>query len=663
MKPGLSPWLWKRVNWSGRFTNLCKVCQIKSMSYSIPSSTKWILAALYLPASLFAQSLEDNQIVELVVTGTHLPIQSNRLSSIVTVISLDDLVFSGDAHVVDALRSVEGLHVTQPGGPGGVSSLFLRGAEANFTTVLVDGVKFNNSNNTRGGSFDFSTLAISDVERIEIVRGPQSAIYGSDALAGVVNIVSRAPMESGGRGAIAYGQKGFLHADFSGSVQVTDRAYFSGGLSSTEDSGSVSGSDYQTETAWATYRGAAGSSTRYQLNVRAARSTQASFPEDSGGPLLAVMQETDAEEFDDLSLSAKLTHAWNSHWESLFLVSHYQRDDLTDSPGVADGVRNGVPPNRFDSGLKRSRVQLANRYVKNGFAFSFGGDFQSEEGHSTGELEAFPGFLIPAAYKIQRDVLGLYVDAILTLSENLQLLVAVRQDDPDTLAAQISPSAGLIWASDNDRTVVRFNWAKGFKLPSFFALASPLVGNPSLNEERVTGTDLAVTQRIGDGVSVNITVFDSQYEDLVDFDSDAFINVNRSRVNIRGVESSLSWSLSNSTHLRAHATYTDIDVLPFGKLRQRPDFRAGFTLNHHHRDTVNFNLNLLHVEETFDSSVPTGDLTIDGYTRVDLATHWQLSKRLNLSLAIDNVLNEKYVEAIGFPAAGSMIRLGLGFRL
>ena len=115
----------------------------------------------------------------LVVTGTRLADTPDRLPNSISVLDLADIEARNDASVTDLLRGVPGLQVTQPGGRGGVASLFLRGGEPNFTVFMIDGVEVNDPNNTRGGSFDLATLSLDAVQRIEIVRGPQSTLYGS----------------------------------------------------------------------------------------------------------------------------------------------------------------------------------------------------------------------------------------------------------------------------------------------------------------------------------------------------------------------------------------------------------------------------------------------------------------------------------------------------
>src|SRR5690606_22683476 len=123
---------------------------------------------------------------ELIVTGSYNPVSNEQLSSSVSVINQEQLLQLSSHNLVDALRHIPSLWVEEQGGPGGVTSINLRGSEANHTLVLLDGVQLNDPTNTRGGAFDLKGINIESIERIEIIRGAQSAIYGSDALAGVI---------------------------------------------------------------------------------------------------------------------------------------------------------------------------------------------------------------------------------------------------------------------------------------------------------------------------------------------------------------------------------------------------------------------------------------------------------------------------------------------
>src|SRR5476649_2818987 len=145
----------------------------------------WVcaMALCVLPGAAFAQS--EN----IIVTATRLA--GEEAGSNVSIIDAQTIQARNPGSVVDLLRDLPGVFVQQAGGRGSVVSLFTRGAKPNFTLVLIDGVKANDPTNTHGGSYDFSTLDLNDIDRIEFVRGPASAVYGSDAVGGVINIITR----------------------------------------------------------------------------------------------------------------------------------------------------------------------------------------------------------------------------------------------------------------------------------------------------------------------------------------------------------------------------------------------------------------------------------------------------------------------------------------
>jgi outer membrane cobalamin receptor len=142
-------------------------------------------------SNLYQTLAADDVLMEkIVVTGTTFPVSISEFPSEITVIDQQLIRSSHAKNISELLRTVPGVFIDQQGGRGGISSIYLRGADPNFTLILLDGVKLNDPNNSRGGSFDLSTLSTDNVERIEIVKGPQSAVYGSDAIAGVVRLTA-----------------------------------------------------------------------------------------------------------------------------------------------------------------------------------------------------------------------------------------------------------------------------------------------------------------------------------------------------------------------------------------------------------------------------------------------------------------------------------------
>src|SRR3954468_8361062 len=153
-----------------------------------------IVSALLLPALVMAQATASDtaHIAPIVVTATRAPLPQGNLPVAVTVLRGDDLRLRGITTVGDALTDVASAYVAQSGSPGATTSLFLRGGESKYVKVLIDGVPVNDP----GGAYDFNALTADNGDRIEVVRGPASVVYGADAVTGVVNVITR-------RGAVA----------------------------------------------------------------------------------------------------------------------------------------------------------------------------------------------------------------------------------------------------------------------------------------------------------------------------------------------------------------------------------------------------------------------------------------------------------------------------
>ena len=174
------------------------------------------ISAVLLPASAIAQftARDTARTVPVVVTATRSPLAASRAPSSVSVVTGAQLRREGVTTVADALRRVPGLSLAQTGSYGGTTSLFIRGGESRYTKVLIDGVPVNEA----GGAYDFSTLTTDNVERIEVVRGPASVLYGSDAVAGVVQVFTRAGRDRA-RGELSVRGGGFGSYDAPGAVR------------------------------------------------------------------------------------------------------------------------------------------------------------------------------------------------------------------------------------------------------------------------------------------------------------------------------------------------------------------------------------------------------------------------------------------------------------
>lgn len=612
-----------------------------------------VLALAVAPAALGAG------VEELIVTGTRLATDEAQLPVASTVLSREEMDARGDAGVLDVLRAIPGIQVTQPGA-GGVPQLFMRGAEPNYTLFMLDGIKVNDPTNSRGGSFDLSSVNPADLERIEIVRGPQSSIYGSDSLAGVVNMISAA---GGERLAVSLEGEGGGDEFARASVALsgpTGTGGFSVRLTSRDDGEAVEGSTYEANTASARLRLAPSKRLAANLYARFADTEATSFPEQSGGPRLAVLRDLDQSSAHDVTGGADLDWRLSQRFSVQALVSRYERRNHFDSPGIAPPPSSpdaGVPANGSNDTLERDNASLRVTAGGDGpWTATAGMDLQRESGEARGYVYFGPQPMA-ANFALERDTVGLFAEGRARPTDRLLLQASIRHDEPDEVSGETTGRIGAIWSMPGHGTRLRANWGTGFKLPSFFALGSPLIGNPELRPEKSRSVDVGIVQQLGEEAQVSLTLFANAYEDFIDFDSEAFTSVNRDEVTSRGVEAAGSWATRPGLELRAHATWMDVDVEGAGELLQRPDWRGGVGVRWSPASRWLLDADWLYVGEVLDHAIATGPQTLDDYHRVDVNLAWQATARLRVALAVDNLLDAGYEEAIGFPAAGLRARL------
>ncbi len=265
--------------------------------------------------------------------------------------------------MADLLRDLPGVFVQQSGGRGSVVSLFTRGAKPNFTLVLLDGVKANDPTNTRGGSYDFSTLDMNDIERIEFVRGPASAIYGSDAVGGVINIITRHGGDTPEAGLTAeggsFGQSrvaGHIGGPIGGAIGNLGLSYNDSGMpvaGSTVKGTSLDGALILPEIA----------GTSISLNGRYGGSIATRFPDSSGGPRLSVLRSLDHRDIQEGVFGAHALRDIANWWNMALDYGFYDRGSNATSPGVAPSTQTpaGIPANGDNARFTRHEVTFTNR--------------------------------------------------------------------------------------------------------------------------------------------------------------------------------------------------------------------------------------------------------------------------------------------------------------
>lgn len=604
----------------------------------------------------------------LVVTGTRIPAVSGEIAGAITVIDQDRIESLRANSAAELLRHVPGAHIDQAGGRGSVSSVYIRGADPNYTVVMIDGVKVNDPTNSRGGSFDFSALGADAIERIEIVRGPFSAVYGSDAMAGAINILTRRGKEKSSASLEAEGgRSGFARTLFqtSGLANSLDYAF---SVSYLDNGEPAEGSSFTGKSFHANVGGSLSGAVGFRTVMRYAHSDSESFPDDSGGPRLAKLRSLDQKGADELSLGFQIAGEWPGRHESQLKLGVYRRDEDFSSPGVAPGTRDpvGIPANSSDNSFNRYGLtvnQLFNADGPSSAALGFEAAF--EEGSSRGEIK-FGSAPTPAAFDLQRTTAAPFVELRHAVTPALKVQAGARLDIPEEFKSELSPRLGISYALDKTRTTLRASWGEGFKLPSFYALGNSIVGNPALLPEKSRTLEGGAAQTFWDErASLSVTFFQSRFFDAVDLEEGPPPRlVNRSKIAAEGAELDASFNPRADLTLNGQMTYVETDIVDSAeRLRNRPKWRGGFSVRWRAFPALELTLNSLYVGRVFDSSIPTGDLFLDPYYRVDLAGKWAAAPSWDVFFAIDNLFDAQYEEFAGFPAPGIAPRLGMRWKL
>ena len=622
------------------------------------SGIRGLAAFLLVGAAGLADGRESTPVAleNVVVTGTYAP--RSAITSDVSILDNEQIAALNKTSVADLLKTLPGLLVEEQGGPGGLTAVSIRGGESNFTLVLVDGVEVNDPTNSRGGSYDFANLNPDMVERIEVVRGAQSSIYGSDALAGVINIITRRPGQGHSQrfhaemgeddyytvAASALGTVG----DISYAIEVTDR----------DDGEPVRNSKRDHDSANLRLRWQ--SSDLHQLNFayRYLDGDRETWPEQSGGPQFATVDAQDKSDYTQQVFSLAWIYQVMPKWRSALQASRFDAQEKYSSPGIA--------PNAADTDFIRDKLQWVNTLaLLEDVSISAGADFRHEDGESDGYLDFF-GNRIATDFELNRDTWGVFSGVSATPRDSLLLQASVRYDEPDDFDGETSWQAGAAY-SPTDALTFSANWGQAFKLPSFYALGHGLVGNSALKPEKGESWDARVAWQAVANLSLEAAWFNNEFKDLVDFDDEIFRNVNCSKVQTSGAELQATWQPAADLSLRGQGTYTDIDVKNENtKLTGRPRWTASVVGDWQINNAWAAVFEYRYSGEQWAASRYTGDEVtqeLDDYYRLDCVLHWQPAPAWELQLSADNVLDEDYETAVGFPAPGRKFRFGVRFIL
>jgi len=622
-----------------------------------------------------AQQAKDTTTLDpVVITATRVPVDQSVAPAAVTVLRGEDLRARGVVMVSDALASVPGLTLVRSGSFGATTSLFARGGESDYVKVLIDGVPVNNP----GGTFDFASLTTDNLDRIEVVRGPASVAYGSDAVTGVVQLFTRRGTgPARGFADVRGGTFGTLEGE-GGVAGGNSSVGYSLGASTRETDGFLPfNNDFRNRVASGRLTFTPAKST-IDLTGRWNDATY-HFPTDGSG---AVVDSNSVREDHrtvlGLDASRRLTPRVNMRLLGAASRLDGTSSNAPDSPGDSTGFYGND-----DSRIERRSADLRTDVQAGGGAtVSLGANIEREQVRSRSEsqFQTFPAST--TTFSEHRTNKAVYAQAIGTASR-LTYTLSGRVDETATYGTFTTGRASVaVQVAQN--TSVRGAVGNAFKAPAFEETFSTAftIGNADLDPERTTSWELSAEQRIAGRAVVSATYFDQHFRDLIQYvDGDESTdfrgtNQNLGAATARGLELDVRAPAVGRFDLGANATFmrtrvTDAGNGAFGtfvdgeRLLRRPDRMAMFSADYRATSSSRVGAVVRYVGQRDDRDfMNNARVTMPAYMLLDLSGELAMSSLspaltpVTLTARVENALDKEYQTAFGFSAPGVRVLLG-----
>ncbi|MBI1238622.1 MAG: TonB-dependent receptor [Alphaproteobacteria bacterium] len=604
------------------------------------SRTNVLVTSVLLSTSALT-AVRAGEVETIIVQGLRIPQTAGESGTSVTVITDKDIERRQFTQVIEALRLAPGVTIDRSGTAGGTASVRIRGADSDQTLVLIDGINVNDPTST-GGGFDFAFLDTADIERIEVLRGAQSTLWGADAIGGVINILTKRPEQ---------------------------------GLSA---SGFVEGGSF------GTWRGGASVSGGYEtLDFRLAGSGLTSdgiskADEDDGN--------TEDDGIDQLSLSGRL---------GVQLTENFRIDALggySDSEFDIDGF---PPPSFAFADTLETSSSTDTRAALVASLDLWDGRFRSELSASYYEIErvtggsGFTGYRDTYRYEGTADLASWLTTAFGVERETTEYANEDRDRDSAFALVEIKPvdrltiSGGLRWDDDSafggettarvsgafaaaDWLTLHASYGEGYKAPSLYQTFGDggvfVLPNPDLRPEMSEGYDVGVTLGFDGGAGeIDVTYFDAESTDLIDYDFGVPGYVNVAKAGREGVEVAASWLPIEALALRVSYAYLEArDGTTGQRILRVPQHTADADATWYMTPDLSATIAVLYRSEEVSTSF---DPIVDEWVRVDLAGTWTVSQGVDLYGRIENLLDEDYQEVSTYGTPGLSGFIGTRVRL
>jgi vitamin B12 transporter len=590
------------------------------------------LAAL--PAA--AQSAPTTEVAELIVTANRLPTEATRVGSSVDVIDQDEIERRQPVQALDLLKRLPGVSISRNGGFGATSTVRLRGSESGMVKVLVDGVEVNDAAST-GNEFDFNSLLTGDIEKIEVLKGPQSALYGNDAMGGVINIITRqgsgAPRITALAEAGSYGtfrqQAGISGASGGTSYALNASNLHTDGFSRTFVGSEKDGSDARSVSGKLGVQ--ATEVLRFDVTGGWSWLDSEYDPYAADGPASQEKKMWQGRAAADLSLlDGRFTN-------NLAISAASTKRDFDEPTGW-------YTDSSFDS-LRKSLDYQGNLHFGRDTA-TFGLSVEEEDAkvNNTSALGLEPGIDDEVTTK------SAFIQYQAELVENLTVTAGGRVDDHEAYGSKATYRLTGAYLLPASGTILRASYGTAYKAPTLYQLYAPLYGSTSLRPEESKGLDAGIEQPLLDGkLTLGASLFRNFYDNLIGFTS-AYVNVAKART--QGVELSVQARPLESLRLSANYTFLDAtDRISGDDLPRRPRNSVNASIDWDATERLTLGAALRYTSKQLDSAYDSTAF-LAGATVVDTTIRWQGWENVSLFGRVENLFDKDYQEVLNYRAPG-----------
>lgn len=596
----------------------------------------------------------DDTLEEIVVTSSRIEIPRRQVGAAISILDQEEIQLRGFSSVVELLRTQPGIGVSGNGGLGATTALRIRGEEGFRTLVMIDGVKISDPSGTQVGPNFAHLLTSSDLQRIEILRGPQGFIYGADA-GGVINLMTRrGEGQPGGLIGAEYGTFASRKIDgnFSGGndagdffVSVSDLS--SHGFNVREADTDLADDDGYDNTTLHTKLGWNATKTlRLQL---VARNVDARTEFDGCG-FPTTHDCVNKTEQTTYRLSAETGSGPFTH---LFAVSNLQ----VESSSLADGLDS------FSTDGDLSRAEYTGSYKANdAMTFVYGLEYQQEDIVSSGD-------------HLDRGQIGYYLEYQAQINDHFFLSVGARYDDNDNFGSHTSARFSAAYIQDlpsGASLKYRTSIGTGFRPPSLFELAYnngpfsfPPASDARLIEESSSGYDIGVEYASTSGLQVELTYFDQEIEDEIFFDLSGFSGYLQSLGTSasRGVEIAFEVPLRERWVMLGNATFNDTENTEGLQRIRRPEQLGNLGVQFQSDDQkLRMLANYRWSSDAVDEIFGVGRVPLDDYGVFDISGAYSFGETLEVYARLENAFDENYQEIVGFNTPGRVAYGGVRIR-